>query len=110
MTRALAAASLPLLALPVLAAPAPQPAPPPAPFIARCASCHGDDTRGTARAPGLSLNPRVAAQSGEQLRDFVQRGNPGAGMPAFPDLAPDDLATLVQYLRRLNVETILPPP
>jgi PQQ-dependent dehydrogenase (methanol/ethanol family) len=56
------------------------------------------------------LNPRVAVQSADQLRELVRRGNPGAGMPAFPDLAADDLTTVVQYLRRINAETILPPP
>jgi PQQ-dependent dehydrogenase (methanol/ethanol family) len=87
-----------------------QPAPPPAPFTARCATCHGDDARGTARAPGLVLNPRVAVQSAEQLRGYLQRGNPGAGMPAFADLPAEDLIALARYLRRINVETIIPPP
>ena len=32
------------------------------------------------------MNSRVAAQSVEQLREYLQRGNPGAGMPAFTDL------------------------
>jgi hypothetical protein len=55
------------------------------------------------------LNPRVAAQSSEQLRDVLRRGNLGAGMPAFPDVAADDLTTVVRYLRSINVETIFPP-
>ena len=87
-----------------------QPAPPPPPFTARCATCHGDEARGTARAPGLVMNPRVAVQSVEQLRAYLQRGNPGAGMPAFADLPADDLLALARYLRRINVETIIPPP
>jgi PQQ-dependent dehydrogenase (methanol/ethanol family) len=86
-----------------------QPAPAPLPFTARCATCHGDEARGTARGPGLALNPRVAAQSAEQLRAYLERGNPGAGMPAFADVPADDLLVLARYLRRLNVETILPP-
>jgi alcohol dehydrogenase (cytochrome c) len=87
-----------------------QPAPAPPPFTERCATCHGDEARGTARAPGLVMNPRVAAQSVEQLRGYLERGNPGAGMPAFPDVSADDLLVLARYLRRINVETILPPP
>ncbi|HEU5256090.1 MAG TPA: c-type cytochrome, partial [Vicinamibacterales bacterium] len=79
-------------------------------FTDRCATCHGDEARGTARAPGLVMNPRVAAQSIEQLLGYLQRGNPGAGMPAFADLPADDLLALARYLRRVNVETILPPP
>ena len=51
-----------------------------------CASCHGADARGTAKAPGLAMNPRVAEQSAEQLRAFLQHGNIAAGMPSFADL------------------------
>jgi mono/diheme cytochrome c family protein len=99
-----------LAALPLIPVAASQPAPAPAPFTARCASCHGEEAGGTARGPGLALNPRVAGQSAEQLRDYLLRGNPGAGMPAFPELAADDLTALVRYVRRVNAETILPPP
>jgi PQQ-dependent dehydrogenase (methanol/ethanol family) len=99
-----------LVALPLLPAVASQPAPAPPPFAERCATCHGDDARGTARAPGLVMNPRVAAQSVDQLRAYLDRGNPGAGMPAFSDAPADDLLVLARYLRRINVETILPPP
>jgi cytochrome c553 len=87
-----------------------QAAPPPPPFTGRCATCHGDEAGGTARAPGLVMNPRVAVQSVEQLRACLQRGNPGAGMPAFADLPVEDLLALARYLRRINVETIIPPP
>ena len=37
------------------------------------------------------MNSRVAVQSVEQLRGYLQRGNPAAGMPAFADLPDDDL-------------------
>ena len=87
-----------------------QAAPPPPPFTARCATCHGDEARGTARAPGLVMNPRVAVQSVDQLRAYLERGNPGAGMPAFADVPADDLLALARYLRRINVETVIPPP
>ena len=99
-----------LVALSPFAAVATQPAPAPPPFAALCSSCHGEEAAGTARGPGLALNPRVAVQSNEQVRDFLRRGNPGAGMPAFPDLSADDLTTLVRYLRSINAETILPAP
>ncbi len=54
------------------------------------------------------MNPRVAARSAEQLRAYLQRGNPGAGMPSFADLPADDLASVVQYLRRINADTPVP--
>ena len=64
----------------------PQQSPSPQLFTSRCAACHGEDARGTAKGPGLAMNPRVAEQSAEQLRAYLERGNPGAGMPSFADL------------------------
>lgn len=78
-------------------------------FHDRCAPCHGADARGTAEAPGLAMNPRVAQQSTEQLRAFLERGNVAAGMPSFADLAANDLAALAKYLRVLNMGTVAGP-
>ena len=78
-------------------------------FTKRCAGCHGEDARGTAKGPGLAMNPRVAEQSAEQLRTYLERGNPGAGMPSFGDLPGEELTTLARYLRRINAETIVGP-
>ncbi len=85
------------------------PVPAQQPFTGRCAPCHGEDARGTAQAPGLAMNPRVAEQSAEQLTAYMQHGNPAAGMPSFADLSAADLSTLVKYLRRINNDTILTP-
>lgn len=78
-------------------------------FATHCAGCHGGDGRGTAKGPGLAMNPRIAVQSAEQLRAYLQRGNLSAGMPSFADLSPADLQALARHLLRLNVETIVPP-
>ena len=78
-------------------------------FTNQCAACHGEDARGTAKGPGLAMNPRVAEQSAEQLRAYLEHGNPGAGMPSFAGLPREDLTTLAGYLRRINVETIVGP-
>src|ERR1700722_6439463 len=78
-------------------------------FTSHCASCHGEDARGTAQGPGLAMNSRVAEQSEAQLRAYIQHGNPGAGMPSFSDLSPDDLTALAKYLRRLNKDTFAGP-
>jgi PQQ-dependent dehydrogenase (methanol/ethanol family) len=79
------------------------------PFAGRCAPCHGEDARGTGQAPGLASNPRVAEQSVEQLRAYLERGNPAAGMPSFANLPAAELDSLVRYLRRMNNDTILVP-
>ena len=55
------------------------------------------------------MNPRVAAQSVEQLHAYLKHGNPGDGMPSFADLSGDDLVSLAKYLRRINADTILSP-
>jgi PQQ-dependent dehydrogenase (methanol/ethanol family) len=78
-------------------------------FSSHCASCHGADARGTARGPGLAANPRVAEQSEEQLRTFLEHGNAGAGMPSFASLPPKDLRELANYLRVLNMGTVAGP-
>jgi PQQ-dependent dehydrogenase (methanol/ethanol family) len=78
-------------------------------FRANCAGCHGDDARGTAKGPGLAMNSRVAEQTAAQLRDFLDRGNPGAGMPSFADLPAAQKASLASYLRRINNDTIQHP-
>ncbi|MBO0862156.1 MAG: PQQ-binding-like beta-propeller repeat protein, partial [Chloracidobacterium sp.] len=79
-------------------------------FVKHCAACHGEEARGTAKGPGIAGNPRVARQSAEQLRAYLERGNVSAGMPSFADLSADELTLLVRYLRRINVETIVGPP
>ena len=86
-------------------------APPPPPFT-RALRHVSTATMRAARPgrPGLVLNPRVAVQSSEELRAYLRRGNPGAGMPGFADLPADDLAALARYLRRINVEAVIPPP
>src|SRR5262245_26489581 len=79
------------------------------PFAIRCAACHGADARGTAQGPGLAMNPRVAEQSLDQLRAYLEHGNPSAGMPSFADVPAQELTALARYLRSINNDTILVP-
>ncbi|MEP6914935.1 MAG: PQQ-binding-like beta-propeller repeat protein [Acidobacteriota bacterium] len=93
--------------------PAQAPSPPATPqqlFISHCAGCHGEDARGTAKGPALAMNPRVAAQSADQLRAYLERGNVSDGMPSFADLPAADRLALARDLLRLNTDTILAPP
>ena len=78
-------------------------------FDKNCSGCHGADARGTGQGPGLTMNPRIAEQSPEQLRAFLERGSVANGMPAFSDLPGDDLLALAKYMHRLNVEMIVTP-
>jgi glucose dehydrogenase len=79
-------------------------------FRQHCASCHGDDARGTAKGPGLADNSHIASQTSEQLREFLRHGNPGAGMPAFGDLSSDNLLLLASYLKSLSPIVSSPSP
>jgi PQQ-dependent dehydrogenase (methanol/ethanol family) len=78
-------------------------------FHSNCASCHGEDARGSAQGPGLAMNPRVAEQTADQLRTFLERGNVAAGMPSFADLPVADRTALAGFLRSINADTILRP-
>ena len=82
---------------------------PPRPFHNNCAPCHGDDAHGTGQGPALAANPRVAAQSAEQLHTFLEHGNIAAGMPSFADLPQADLTALTTYLRSINTGTTPAP-
>ena len=79
-------------------------------FRKNCAGCHGEDARGSAKAPGLAMNQRVAGQSPEQLSAFLAQGNIAGGMPSFSDLSATDRSALGAYLRRLNEGIIVRPP
>ncbi len=79
-------------------------------FQKNCAGCHGEDARGTAKAPGLAMNQRVAGQTPEQLSAFLAQGNIAGGMPSFADLSAADRVALAKYLRRLNLGIIVRPP
>jgi PQQ-dependent dehydrogenase (methanol/ethanol family) len=79
-------------------------------FQKNCAGCHGENARGSAKAPGLAMNQRVAGQTPEQLSAFLAQGNIAGGMPSFADLSAADRAALAKYLRSLNVGIIVRPP
>jgi PQQ-dependent dehydrogenase (methanol/ethanol family) len=70
-------------------------------FAGQCAGCHGADAHGTDRGPGLAANRRVRSRSVQQLRDFIRKGAPGSGMPAF-DLPADQLDALATLLHSMN--------
>ena len=69
-------------------------------FLERCAQCHGDDGRGTERAPDLAASD-VLAQSDGALFWKVRTGNSRSGMPAFSFLPRSQRWQLVLFLRTL---------
>ena len=69
-----------------------------------CAHCHGDDGKGTEKAPGLrDLRKKLST---DKVRDQILHG--GEGMPAFGDsLKDDEVDDLVSFLR---AKTWVSPP
>ena len=70
-------------------------------FVARCGGCHGADARGSDRGPALAEVRRLRSRSVQQLRDIIQKGIPGTGMPPF-DLPAPELDALAALVRSLN--------
>jgi mono/diheme cytochrome c family protein len=70
-------------------------------FRDRCASCHGDDGRGTRKAPDLTGRD-VQGQSDGALFWKIGQGNTRRGMPTFSYLPEPQRWQLVLYLRSLS--------
>ena len=72
-------------------------------FSQRCTSCHGDDGRGTTRAPNL-VAADVQRQTDGALVWKITTGETRAGMPSFSFLPEAQRWQLVLHLRNLAVE------
>jgi mono/diheme cytochrome c family protein len=81
-----------------------------------CATCHGfDGTADTAQARQLDPRPRDlsradfkyvstagALPSDAELSQVILNGVPGTGMPAWPQLAGDDVQAVMNYLKTFS--------
>lgn len=67
-------------------------------FHQRCGTCHGDDARGTSRAPDLTAAD-VQAQSDGALFWKITSGNTRTGMPTFSFLPELQRWQLVLHIR-----------
>ena len=70
-------------------------------FRERCAACHGEDARGTRKAPDLR-QIHVASNSDGALFWKISSGNARTGMPGFSFLPELQRWQLVQHLRVLQ--------
>lgn len=67
-------------------------------FRANCGFCHGIDARG-AQGPDLARSLVVLNDDdGKDLGAFVKAGLPERGMPAFPNLTPEESRDLAAFL------------
>jgi PQQ-dependent dehydrogenase (methanol/ethanol family) len=85
----------------------PPPPPPPLLFQQVCSLCHGNDARGTDRAPALAHAPDLRTASAEAIADIIQKGR--GKMPAFP-LPTEQILALANYVRALNAMAMAPMP
>jgi cytochrome c oxidase cbb3-type subunit III len=76
-------------------------------FEAFCAGCHGLDGRGGQRGPDIVGRPEVRRLSDAENLQFLKKGNPGAGMPAFGSLGSVKLKALLDHLRTLQGKDIV---
>jgi mono/diheme cytochrome c family protein len=76
-------------------------------FQQRCATCHGEEGRGTSKAPDLS-GPDVQAQTDGQLYWKINTGNTRAGMPAFSFLPELQRWQLVLHVRAMGRSSSAP--
>ena len=67
-------------------------------FHQRCATCHGDDGRGSTKAPDLT-QPAVQEQSDGALFWKISGGNTRQGMPSFSFLPELQRWQLVLHIR-----------
>lgn len=71
-------------------------------FETRCASCHGLNGKGGERAPDIVTRPEIAKLSELELLAVVRKGIPSEGMPAFEEMAAEELSSLVKYVRSMQ--------
>jgi mono/diheme cytochrome c family protein len=81
-------------------------------YLALCASCHGQDGRGSWRARLFLIDPgdltdrtRMRAHTDRYLFDIIKHGGSPIGRPGMPGFAhiPDaDIEALVRYMRELS--------
>ncbi|HEY4380651.1 MAG TPA: PQQ-binding-like beta-propeller repeat protein [Acidobacteriaceae bacterium] len=72
---------------------------PPPQFLRTCALCHGNDGKGTDRAPTMVNSAHLQSMSDADIATVIQKGR--NRMPAFP-LPAADIDRLVHYVRSLN--------
>jgi len=78
-------------------------------FLARCASCHGEDGGGGARGSTIVKVGQPRASSRDAVRDLIRRGIPNVGMPAFP-LSDEELDSIATYVLSLRAAAAAKPP
>ncbi|MEO8302005.1 MAG: PQQ-binding-like beta-propeller repeat protein, partial [Rhizomicrobium sp.] len=67
-------------------------------FNVRCAGCHGQDGLGGERAPAIGRGSQQGLDDEKTLRNLIQHGIPGRGMPGF-NMPAGELNQMVAFAR-----------
>jgi cytochrome c oxidase cbb3-type subunit 3 len=70
-------------------------------FRSNCAFCHGL-TGGGGRGPALISGRFLHGSTEEEMKSVIRNGVPGSTMPAFNEMAHDELNKLVSFIRSLS--------
>jgi cytochrome c oxidase cbb3-type subunit 3 len=71
-------------------------------FNSTCAGCHGLDGHGSDKGANIAGSDKVRHLPDAQVSAIISNGVPGTGMPAFHNLSPQQIGSLVGYLRILQ--------
>ena len=79
-------------------------------YVTNCAACHKESGKGgKVTVEGKTMEPddittaKMAAKTDEKLTEYVVKGFPDDGMPAFKDkLTPDEIKAVVAHVRVLQ--------
>ncbi len=72
-------------------------------IIARdCAGCHGPGLMGGGMAPGLLNHKRKYATDDASLRKVIVNGLPDLGMQPNPQLTPEQVTAIIEYLHHAS--------
>jgi cytochrome c oxidase cbb3-type subunit III len=69
-------------------------------FEANCAGCHGLDGRGGDK--GVDIVGNLANLNDAKLRNIMAKGITGTAMPPFPELNPQQVRSIIAYLRAMQ--------
>jgi len=74
-------------------------------FMEYCAGCHGADAKGGDKAPPLISPTNLVKRSDSELFQIVHDGTMG-GMPPFAQIGDANIRAVLQFLRRLESNTV----
>jgi mono/diheme cytochrome c family protein len=70
-------------------------------YASRCASCHGQDGKGTGNVPSLAKGPAQSAAEGE-LFWYITKGDVDNGMPSWASLPERQRWQIITFVKQLG--------